>query len=320
VVTIGPYYIELVPEGSWEKTPSQLARRQQTFKARWEAIKRRELERADFRCEICRADGLLECTEMWSFDDDNHVQKLVGYKVVCPGCLSILRINRTVQLGDLEMALSHFMRVTGFSEDDLKAATSAALNIWKRRSQQNWRLDLGLEPLARGSGRAPAQVPERTRPRAPKGSPRPSANPRHDKPPGELTSFSPEEISFLKSQRLLRIATSSKRAVPEVSPVGFEYDGRYFWIGSHSQSIFFKTRRYRNISGGNSRVSLVIDDLVSVDPWRPRGIKVSGTAEIMDHDGIFGKGKYFRVTPRVSVSWGIEKPREGQWTSRKTFA
>lgn len=100
--------------------------------------------------------------------------------------------------------------------------------------------------------------------------------------------------------------------------MGFEFDGEYFWIGSHNQDIFFSTRRYRNITAGNDRVSLVVDDLASVDPWRPRGIKVSGKAEVMDHDGMFGRGKYFRIKPRVSASWGIEpikdrKPSVKKW-------
>jgi pyridoxamine 5'-phosphate oxidase family protein len=127
--------------------------------------------------------------------------------------------------------------------------------------------------------------------------------------------FSAAEIDYLKSQRLARVATASAKGVPEVSPVGFEFDGRYIWIGSHSQDIFTRTRRYRNITGGNGRVSVVIDDLLSVSPWRPRGIKVSGMAEVLEHDGIFGKGKYIRVTPRVSVSWGIEPPKDEPWSS-----
>ena len=106
---------------------------------------------------------------------------------------------------------------------------------------------------------------------------------------------------------------------PEVSPVGFEFDGKHFWIGSHSQEIFFRTRRYRNITRGNKKVSIVIDDLASVTPWKPRGIKVSGIAEVMEHDGIFGPGQYFRVTPRVTVSWGIEPPTEGRWTTSKRW-
>ena len=131
--------------------------------------------------------------------------------------------------------------------------------------------------------------------------------------------FSQAEADYLKTQRLARIATSSAKGIPEVSPVGFEFDGKYFWIGSHSQEIFIRTRRYRNIANGNGSVSIVIDDLASVTPWRPRGIKVSGTAEVMQHDGIFGPGKYFRITPRVTVSWGIEPPTEGRWTASKKW-
>jgi pyridoxamine 5'-phosphate oxidase family protein len=122
--------------------------------------------------------------------------------------------------------------------------------------------------------------------------------------------FSEAEVNYLKSQRLARVATSSPNGVPEVSPVGFEFDGKHFWVGSHSQEIFPRTRRYRNITAGNKRVSLVVDDLASVDPWRPRGIKVSGEAEVLEHDGIFGKGRYIRINPKVTASWGIEPTGE----------
>jgi pyridoxamine 5'-phosphate oxidase family protein len=122
--------------------------------------------------------------------------------------------------------------------------------------------------------------------------------------------FSEEEANYLKTQRLARVATASMKGVPEVSPVGFEFDGKYFWVGSHSQDIFPRTRRYRNITKGNDRVSLVVDDLASVNPWRPRGIKVSGKAQVLDHDGIFGEGRYIRITPRTSVSWGIDPGKQ----------
>lgn len=131
------------------------------------------------------------------------------------------------------------------------------------------------------------------------------------------TVLSDPEIQYLKTQRLARIATASSQGEPEVSPVAFEYDGKYFYVGSHDQSIFFKTQRYKNIKNGNTRVSLVIDNLQSIDPWKPRAVKVRGTAEVVEHDGIFGKGKYLRITPRASISWGIEAPKEGQWYSKK---
>ena len=79
-------------------------------------------------------------------------------------------------------------------------------------------------------------------------------------------SFSAPENEYLKSQRLARIATVSKKGQPEVVPVAFEFDGKYFYVGSHSQDIFHRTRKYKSVRDGNHQVGLVIDDLESVDP------------------------------------------------------
>lgn len=116
--------------------------------------------------------------------------------------------------------------------------------------------------------------------------------------------FSKPEVDYLKSQHLARIATASRKGVPEVSPVGFQYDGKYIFVGSHDQKIFFTTQRYNNIKNGNPHVSIVVDDQVSIDPWRVRGIKISGEAEVVEHNGMFGPGRYLRITPKTSRSWG----------------
>jgi pyridoxamine 5'-phosphate oxidase family protein len=125
------------------------------------------------------------------------------------------------------------------------------------------------------------------------------------------------ETEYLKTQRLARLASVSPKGQPEVSPVGFEWDGKHFYVGTHDQTFFPMTQRYKNISRGNARVCLVVDDLESVNPWKVRGVKILGTAEVVEHLGIFGEGKYFRITPKVSVSWGIEPVKKGEWTSRK---
>lgn len=110
----------------------------------------------------------------------------------------------------------------------------------------------------------------------------------------------------------------NKKGQPDVVPVSFEFDGTYFWVGSHDQDIFHRTIKYHNVKNGNSRVSLVIDDLKSVDPWRPRSVKVYGVAEVMDHKGIFGPGKYLRITPTISWSMGIEglPVKKDEWRLR----
>ena len=128
--------------------------------------------------------------------------------------------------------------------------------------------------------------------------------------------FSDAELAYLSTQRLARVATVSTEGVPEVSPVGFEFDGRYFWIGSRRQELFPKTRRYRNVQAGNVRVSLVVDDVAPV--MGPRGIKVSGKAKLLEREGALGKGMYIRITPLVTASWGIEsgdiaKPAVKRW-------
>lgn len=127
--------------------------------------------------------------------------------------------------------------------------------------------------------------------------------------------FSEPETDYLKSQNLARIATISKKGQPDLVPVGFEFDGKYFWIGSHNQEIFHRTLKYHNVNNGNKKVALVIDDLESVDPWRPRMIKVYGEGEIMQHEGQFGPGEYIRVTPKISWSMGIKglKVQEGSF-------
>jgi pyridoxamine 5'-phosphate oxidase family protein len=130
------------------------------------------------------------------------------------------------------------------------------------------------------------------------------------------TVFSQSEIEYMKGQRLCRFATVSPDGQPDVVPVAFEFDGKYFYVGSHSQDIFHRTRKYKNVRDGKNKVALAIDDLLSVEPWRPRAIRVYGTAEIVEHKGMFGPGKYLRITPKVSWSMGIEglKLKKGQWS------
>ena len=130
--------------------------------------------------------------------------------------------------------------------------------------------------------------------------------------------FSEPEVRYLKSQGLARIATVSGKGQPDLVPVGFEFDGKHFWIGSHSQEVFFRTRKYKNVKNGKKKVALVVDDLLTVNPWHPRFVRVYGTAEVMDHNGIFGPGKYLQVTPLISWSGGLEglNLKQGVWWLR----
>lgn len=133
--------------------------------------------------------------------------------------------------------------------------------------------------------------------------------------------FSEKEMAYLKSQYLARLATVSSQGQPTVDAVGFEFDGARFYIGGRALP---STRKYKNVAAGNQRVALIIDDLESIQPWKPRQIKVHGVAEIVERAGRFGYKEYLVITPTVSWSFGIEtsenyqagnfKPKKIVWT------
>jgi len=112
-----------------------------------------------------------------------------------------------------------------------------------------------------------------------------------------MGTFTEAELDYLATQRLARIATASASGVPDVAAVGFGVDGDDLVTGGYDIT---KTVRYRNLLA-NPRATIVIDDLASVDPWEPRGIKVRGSATVEEH----GTGLRIRIRPEVVWSWHL---------------
>src|SRR5260370_29164279 len=92
-------------------------------------------------------------------------------------------------------------------------------------------------------------------------------------------AFTEDEAAYLKSQPLARIATVGPDGQPDVTPVSFEFDGTYFYVGGWAPE---RTRRFRKVKAGNTKVALGGDDLGSADPWTPRVLRRLGTAELVD--------------------------------------
>lgn len=118
-----------------------------------------------------------------------------------------------------------------------------------------------------------------------------------------MSAFTPAEVQYLKSQPLMRFASASLEGRPDVAPVVFEIDGDDILTAGFDIT---HTVRYRNIQS-NPRVSVVIDDLASTDPWSPRGIKIIGTAVIEEASG----SPRFRISPKVVISWAINDTTPG---------
>ncbi|MFI0899580.1 PPOX class F420-dependent oxidoreductase [Streptomyces sp. NPDC020983] len=124
--------------------------------------------------------------------------------------------------------------------------------------------------------------------------------------PSTRTELDDSELAYLRSQRLGRLATVDAKGRPQANPVGYflRPDGTID-IGGYSMGA---TKKWRNVAA-NAYVSLVVDDIASVQPWRVRGVEVRGTAEqvVGPHDlGAHMSPELIRITPYAVISWGLE--------------
>lgn len=126
--------------------------------------------------------------------------------------------------------------------------------------------------------------------------------------------FTDDELAYLRSQPLARLATVAADGQPDVVPLALEIGDDCLWIGGTGESETH-TRKLRNIRAGNTKVALVVDDLVSMDPFIARGIRVYGVAEQpVERVGMMGPGTYVRITPTVSWTWNLAgEPAGDTW-------
>ncbi|ELS54217.1 PPOX class F420-dependent oxidoreductase [Streptomyces viridochromogenes] len=121
-------------------------------------------------------------------------------------------------------------------------------------------------------------------------------------------SFADEEIAYLGSHPLARFASLCAGGQPDVVPVALEFDGTHFWVGGSRPEVL-GTRKFRNVAHGRHKVAFVVDDLVSIEPFVARGIRVYGVADgPVERVGMVGPGHYLRITPTLSWSWNLADP------------
>src|SRR5580704_7188551 len=80
------------------------------------------------------------------------------------------------------------------------------------------------------------------------------------------------EKAYLRDQPLGRLATVDASGAPQNNPIGVFFDEQTgdIVIGGHAMG---STRKFHNVEA-NDQVALVIDDLVSTDPWTVRGLEI----------------------------------------------
>jgi pyridoxamine 5'-phosphate oxidase family protein len=114
-----------------------------------------------------------------------------------------------------------------------------------------------------------------------------------------MSAFSDDELAYLHSgRRLGRVATVGKDGTPHVVPVGWSYNAGEDAIDVTGRD-FAESKKFRDVAR-SGRAAIVIDDLASTDPWRPRMLEIRGRAE-----AIRQPRPMIRIHPDRVVSFGL---------------
>jgi pyridoxamine 5'-phosphate oxidase family protein len=121
-----------------------------------------------------------------------------------------------------------------------------------------------------------------------------------------MSAFTEAELRYLTGGRQLgRIATVGADGTPHVVPVGWIYNAARDTIDVGGVDLE-QSKKFRDVAR-SGRAAIVIDDVESTDPWRPRAIEVRGRAE-----AIALPTPLIRIHPERIVSWGLGQGRGGR--------
>lgn len=122
-------------------------------------------------------------------------------------------------------------------------------------------------------------------------------NPTEESAAFSTSVFTPAERSYLETQTIGRIATTSAMGRPDVAPVRYELVDDIVVVSGIDPE---RTIKFRNIVDGGL-ASFVVDDMISEHPWLPRGLKLTGAASIKGT----GSHSLIEVAPDTVWSWAI---------------
>jgi hypothetical protein len=139
--------IELVPETSMLSSV-----RDAITQSTWDTLRQRVYARAGYRCEACGSGLTRRADEIWEFDDESHVQRLVCMVGLCSDCHDARRIDRCGQMRAGRRALDHLARVNRWTVQQAEHYRAVTFRRWRERSRAWWSVDLdalrdyGIDP------------------------------------------------------------------------------------------------------------------------------------------------------------------------------
>ncbi|GAA5042331.1 PPOX class F420-dependent oxidoreductase [Nocardia callitridis] len=126
-------------------------------------------------------------------------------------------------------------------------------------------------------------------------------------------TFTPEQIEYLRSQPLGRLATARADGTLQNNPVGFRYnpEHRTIDIAGWKMGASYK---FRNLAH-NNQIAFIVDDVPSsLDPRHVRYLEIRGTAEALTDIEPYvavDSREMIRIHPRRIIAFGLEQELPG---------
>ncbi len=138
--------IELIPS-----TCHYSSARTMITKSQWDKIRKLTYGFGNMKCKFCGINknqligrNFLECHEVWNYDDENHIQKLVDLECVCTLCHLTKHIGRAIAIGNVNLCHKQLARVNKWTPEEIKQHILESFKIHKQRSKFKWALDLSI--------------------------------------------------------------------------------------------------------------------------------------------------------------------------------
>ncbi len=132
--------IELVPQTCWFSNV-----RSEISPEDWDRLRKTTTHNAGSRCQICGGRGPkwpVECHEIWDYDDEHHVQTLLGLIALCPACHEVKHMGLANIRGRGSIAARHLAKVNGWAPQETERYITDQFAVWERRSAFQWTLDM----------------------------------------------------------------------------------------------------------------------------------------------------------------------------------
>lgn len=114
---------------------------------RWGILSKKIRSERNYTCEICgkqKEPQKMHLHELWSFDDNLCIQKLIGFECICSICHSIHHWGLSQLQGKNMIFLTKYAcEINGCTEYEWERYIEKARQEWNRRSEINWQIELG---------------------------------------------------------------------------------------------------------------------------------------------------------------------------------